>query len=1375
MSDRAHHSEWLSLIEVSGPFLAEPVLKEAFPQGLGGLDTAKKTMLRQAYDEWREARDLDDPLLPKLHEAWIGLVLKQGLELDEQGKADVLKPRAALPETLAYELPEHGVTLRPDYAVVAGDGTPLMLVATYGPDVSLNDAKKGDAWAAAPAERMVELCRATQVRLGLVTNGEHWMFVDAPVNAATTMANWYARLWGQEPLTLQAFVNLLGVRRFFVDRSEQLPALLDKSLEHQDEVTDALGEQVRRAVEVLIQALERADVDRKRELLEGIEPAELYEAGLTVMMRIVFLLSAEERGLLLMGDPRYEANYAISTLRLQLRANSDEILERRQDAWSRLLSVFRAVYGGIDHDSMRLPALGGSLFDPDRYPFLEGRAKGSSWKSDPAKPLPIDNRTVLLLLEAVQLFRGRTLSYLALDVEQIGYVYEGLLERTAVRAAEVTLDLAATKNADNPWVSLPELDDAAAKGGEAVEELLKERTGSAATRVRNDLARKVDDTSAERLLAACHGDRELRNRVKPYFHLLRTDPWGLPLVYPKGTFMVRTGSDRRETGTHYTPKALTEAIVTETLEPLVYIGRAEGKPREDWKLKTPSELLDLKICDPAMGSGAFLVQVCRWLSERLVESWQAAEAQGKAITAEGDVLEALGANEPLSNDPVERRLTAKRAIAERCLYGVDMNPLAVELAKLSIWLVTLAKGRPFGFLDHNLRSGDSLLGLHSLDQLYCLEMRVGPQSAHRLFAAHISEIVDAALRLRIELRSHPIRDICDIKAMADIDVAVRQKLIIPMTVADAMLGEVLRSNARSADLISLSIDAGETLGGNRAIGESLSRAAALGLLTDRPAGSSPRKPFHWPLEFPEVFLSRNGFDAIVGNPPFLGGQRISGAYGNCYKEYLSRLLTIGDPGTVDIVVFFFIRAFTLVRPTGYLGLLARRSIAEGKNRELGLELLLRAGADIYSAQTNIPWPGKASVIVHRIHLTKGGWLGALHLNEQLVTAITSYLDEVDLGDVRPLTENQGRMFQGTILNAEGFKLTEEAASAILATDEKYARVLFPFIGGNEVNSSPAAKPSSWVVNFWDWSAERAAEFELAFSHVEMEVKPWRTRKKANGAFQLRKPLPQRWWQHGEKRPAMYHALGRGRSFTSHPADWTPEREPLSRVLVISRGVTKYPAFSFLNNHFVFSEKLYVLADERFSIFCVLSSDIHSVWAWFRKTSMGGDLYSLSYTNGDIFETYPFPDGVLREENPRLEQVGRILYEERQAFMEERGIGLTTFYNKFHDSDTQDEAVIRLRRRQNEVNAAVLEQYGWADIDSMMGFHQVGYLPEGANTRYTISEASRIDVLRRLAQLNKQKADNQVDLVCLDEVDDNIEELEEGLFASRADRRGTCGD
>ncbi|KAA1054430.1 Eco57I restriction-modification methylase domain-containing protein [Azospirillum argentinense] len=1347
MSDLSHHGEWLTLIDVSGPFLAEPVLKDTFPQGLEGLEPAKKRVVRQAYDEWREALDLEDADMPRIHSAWVDLVLKEVLELDEAGDGDVLKPADKLPDALRFEVPEHGVTLRPDYAVTDSQSNdcPLMLIVIYGPNVSLTEPLAGNGSLASPVERMVELCRATGVRLGLVTNGERWTLVDAPVGAVTSFASWYARLWGQEPVTLQAFANLLGIRRFFVDRSEQLPALLDNSLKFQDEVTDALGEQVRRAVEVLIQALDRADVDRNRTLLEGIEPPELYEASLTVMMRIVFLLSAEERGLLLMGDERYEAHYAVSTLRSQLRAESEEILERRWDAWSRLLAIFRAVYGGIAHDAMRLPALGGSLFDPDRFPFLEGRSKGSRWKTDPAAPLPIDNRTVLYLLDAVQLFQGRTLSYLALDIEQIGYVYEGLLERTVVRAQEVTLDLDATKDAKNPWVSLPELDDAIANGRQAVVDMLKERTGSSLSRIRSDLDKTVEDSATEKLLTACHGDRSLRDRIKPYCHLLRTDRWGYPLIYPKGAFIVTAGAERRETGTHYTPKSFTETIVKDTLEPLVYVGPAEGRAQSDWKLKPPAQLLDLKICDPAMGSGAFLVQVCRWLAERLVESWAESEKAGLVVTSEGELVDDLGAREPLHRDGEERLVLAKRLIAERCLYGVDMNPLAVELAKLSIWLVTLAKGRPFGFLDHNFRCGDSLLGITSLEQLEYLDMAPGLGSAKKLFAATIDEAVSEAIDLRSELRCRPIQDIRDVEEMVRLDDVARHKLEASEVVAHCLVAKALVAAGRNIDTAALAIDIGKVFEGDEATLKAIADDAADELRVDVEEGAKARRPFHWPLEFPEVFCREgSGFDAFVGNPPFLGGQRISGIFGSSYKEYLARSLTLDQAATADLVVFFFLRVYRLVRSGGQIGLLARRSIAEGKNREVGLEQLVKSGVTIRKAYTNISWPGQASVIVHKIHMTKGEWAGQVTINDASVENISAYLDGLDLGTPNRLTENAGRVFQGTILNGDGFKISEDVARDILRGCPNGEKIIFPFIGGNEVNSDPHLKPSCWVINFWDWPKAKAESTGQAFTIVENQVKPERTRRKPNGDFQLRAPLPDRWWQHGEKRPALYHAVGRGHCFLNHPQGWDFSKGPMASVIVISRGVTKYPSFTFLDNKFVFSEKLYVVADERYALFAVLSSDVHAAWAWSQKTSMGGDLYSLSYTTGGIFETFPFPEGFLDNGDQKLEGLGRKFYTARQSYMEATDKGLTKFYNDFHDPSKTDEGLKNLRDLQQEMNETVVQKYGWSGLDVGCGFHGVGYLPEGSNQRFAVSEATRLEILRRLSALNQIRSKAQAE-------------------------------
>jgi len=242
---------------------------------------------------------------------------------------------------------------------VTDAGNPRLLVQVYPPTQALEKPIAGRHWKASPATRMMELLHATDVRLGLITNGEHWMLVDAPKGETTGFASWYATLWSEEPLTLRAFRSLLGVSRFFsVADDETLEAMLAESATHQQEVTDRLGYQVREAVEEIIRALDRIDQDERRQLLAGVPETELYRAALTVMMRLVFLFSAEERGLLLLGDPLYDEHYAVSTLVARLQEAADqhgeEVLERRHDAWVRLLSTFRAVYGGVQHERMKL-------------------------------------------------------------------------------------------------------------------------------------------------------------------------------------------------------------------------------------------------------------------------------------------------------------------------------------------------------------------------------------------------------------------------------------------------------------------------------------------------------------------------------------------------------------------------------------------------------------------------------------------------------------------------------------------------------------------------------------------------------------------------------------------------------------------------------------------------------------------------------------------------------------------------------------------------------------------------------------------------------------------------------------------------------------
>ena len=1310
------HHEWLALVEISGPFLAVPVLKEALPQGLEELDAAKRNRLRQAYDEWREAQETDDPRLEDLHTAWIDEVLSRGLELDEDGRGDVLKHKDWCANHLTVALPEHGVSLSPDFAVVGNGDAPLMLVQAYAPDVDLDATQKLDGWASTPAERMVALCRATGCRLGLVTNGERWMLVDAPVGAVTTFASWYARIWSQEPVTLQAFVHLLGIRRFFVDEAERLPALFDRSLKFQDEVTDALGEQVRRAVEVLIQSLDKADQDRDRELLRGVKEAELYEAALTVMMRLVFLLSAEERGLLLLGDERYEANYALSTLRMQLRAESDEILERRWDAWSRLLAVFRAVYGGIEHENLRLPALGGSLFDPDRFPFLEGRAKGSDWRTDVAKPLPIDNRTVLLLLEAIQQFQGRTLSYRALDVEQIGYVYEGLLERTVKRTVEVTLELDATKSAQSPWVTLAELESARLDGAVRLAELLQRRSGSSTSRVRNDLARPVDDALADRLLAACHGDTALRDRIKPFGHLVRTDPWGYPLVYPAGAFIVTTGSDRRETGTHYTPKSLTEAIVAETLTPITYVGPAQGRPRAEWVLKSPAELLDLKICDPAMGSGAFLVQACRWLADRLVEAWALAEAQGHTVGIDGRVMSADANVEPLPRDTEARTLNARRLIAERCLYGVDLNPLAVELAKLSIWLVTLAKGRPFGFLDHNLRCGDSLLGIHRLDQLTQLSMNPTGQGQLRLFGQNIEQAVREAIELRQRLREMPVRDIRDVEAMAHLDADARRRLAVPESIADAFIGEVLASGGNATAIegaaTMLTIQAGQAVAGDRDALDAIVKRARETLSGDLPPGKPIRNAFHWPLEFPEVFArASSGFDALVGNPPFLGNRLWKGALGE-KLQWQCQMVLGASPGKIDLCVVFHRRAVDLLRPDGCYGMLATSNIAEGSAIEVGLGVIVQNGS-IYFARKGMPWPGSAAVVVAIVGFLKGEWPADCDADGRSCERIGPRL-EPEAADVwMPQALPDAPFTFAGVDNSKGlaFVITPDSPWFDRLKNEPDS-LLKPYITGDDITSSALNRIERWALDIGDLSLDGVRRrWPVAHRFIVEEVQPTRT----VAALKSYKGLIDRWWQ-----------------FWNHRAELMRRIRQQAQFIAYSK-VTKHPICMIADSNWIYTNQVLLVAKEREDMLTICLSSFFR--AWLEKFCGGGMGVTLRISISESVAKYPVPESSVATAGVEAAtQFNRLAVE----FSAAHGCGLTDVMNAIHSPDNADATIAELRRLLSVIDAEVAAAYGWDDVDVTYDFREFGGGSTNDKWRWALSADATSTLLEKLVALNRER-------------------------------------
>src|SRR5690606_19398155 len=362
---------------------------------------------------------------------------------------------------------------------------------------------------------------------------------------------------------------------------------------------------------------------------------------------------------------------------------------------------------------LRLPGHDGSLFHPEGYQWL---------------PSTIDDRTVLHMLRAVQYVEvgtgrsreRRRLSFRTLDVEQIGYVYEGLLSFEGLRADTVVVGLVGKEGLEEE-VPLATLEAAAAQAPdlEALAATLAEQYRDSKLGTPKALAKKLAplegmdrEEARKKLLAVTGGDSATAERLLPFYGIIRADLRGLPVVIMPGELYVTESPLRKNTGTHYTPRSLAEQIVEGALEPLVYHpGPLQTADKSRWQPRSSQEILSLKVADIAMGSAAFLVAAARYLAGHLIDAWSREgdeRARAYLASARERVLDA-------DEDPVV--VEARRQVITHCLYGVDINEMAVEMAKLSLWLVSMDPQRPFTFLDDRLVTGDSLLGLGNLAAL----------------------------------------------------------------------------------------------------------------------------------------------------------------------------------------------------------------------------------------------------------------------------------------------------------------------------------------------------------------------------------------------------------------------------------------------------------------------------------------------------------------------------------------------------------------------------------------------------------------------------------------------------------------------------------
>jgi hypothetical protein len=381
------------------------------------------------------------------------------------------------------------------------------------------------------------------------------------------------------------------------------------------------------------------------------QPAIVYEGLLAVLLRLVFLLYAEDRGLIPSRDDAmarafYEQGYGVRALHTRLLEDAalhPDTMEERRGAWHRLLTLFRLVHAGDATGWMR--GRGGKLFDPASFPFLQGQTV----PTDPIQVPLVSDGCVLRVLDGLLTLDGERLSYRALDVEQIGSVYETVMGFTAQIATGPSVAIRAGKRDRTPvFVDLSILASVPAKDRL---KWLKENT-----------ERGKFPPRTERAISAARDQDQLATAL-----LEVVDERGSPggHVCLIGTPLLQPTDERRRTGSHYTPRDLTAPIVLHALAPVLERIGPDA---------TPEAVLSLKVCDPAMGSGAFLVEACRQLAARLVEAWRVHPDKQPVLPSDED-----------------EELHAKRLVAQRCLYGVDRNPMATDLARLSLWLATLAR------------------------------------------------------------------------------------------------------------------------------------------------------------------------------------------------------------------------------------------------------------------------------------------------------------------------------------------------------------------------------------------------------------------------------------------------------------------------------------------------------------------------------------------------------------------------------------------------------------------------------------------------------------------------------------------------------------
>jgi hypothetical protein len=830
-----------------------------------------------------------------------------------------------------------------------------------------------------------------------------------------------------------------------------------------------------------------------------------------------------------------------------------------------------------------------------------------------------------------------------------------------------------------------------------------------------------------------------------------TDNMGQPI------FSFVKGNERSKSGSHYTPEELVKPLITHSLDYLIADKLKTANPE--------AELLSLKICDVACGSGHILLSAARRVGFELAK-YRSKEDQPT---------------------PTAMR-AATRDVIRNCIYGVDLNPLAVELCKVALWLEAHQPGEPLNFLDHHIKCGDAIVGLAHRSELEngiadeafktlpgddktlakaLRDQNVRERKARNSegqqvkadFEKTTNDSVHEAMAEyktfmqqpettpdEIERKARAYRKFIDgkgygfLKAMADTQVA---QFFIPKT-------------EKNKDQLLTDAEYRLILTGHQGWQDRRIAMAA--------AVSQQKHFFHWFLEFPEVFQGAvteqgrsGGFDCILGNPPFLGGTKISSNYGSLYQNFIA-VNNSESGGLSDLVSYFFRRAYLIVGKDRFLSLISTNSISQGDTRKTSLEFFIKNGSSINHASPNIKWPGVAAVEVSLISVYKGLYNGKTILRNKNVDFISSFLDDViTISEPRKLNSNIAKSYVGSSINAIGFVIENSEAESLLKSNIKNIEIVLPFLSGYDINESPNQQPSRSIINFFDWPLSKAIKYVDCMKIVEDRVKPQRLAENSGNSTAI--DVAKRWWQFKRPTIELYRNV-----------------KQAELVLCCAR-VSKYTYPVFVPTNYVYMDKIIVYPFSNNILFLNLCSTIYEQWVWKYSSTLGSSTVNNSPT--ECFETFPFAQNLTASQEQKLEQIGEAYHEHRRQLMLKMQLGLTKTYNAFHAKEIQESRVknqdlegldkktiekkygkevwnlwnhlqkhedvctleeaivgiIELRRLHVLMDEAVLEAYSWTDVSLRHDFYEVDYLPENDRVRYTIHPEARKEILKRLLELN----------------------------------------